>query len=350
MKKDFKYLIAYFLPLSVFLGLYFRDIWSFAGIFVGFVAIPILEQFLTGTTENLSENQSQIKEKSFFFDLLLYLNLPILYAIVAFYFYSITTPPVSLLEIIGMTSSTGMLIGTLGINVAHELGHRSGKIDQWFAKALLVPALYTHFTIEHNLGHHKNVATDLDPASAKKNETIYAFWWRSVKGTYLNAWKINQHILKKNQKSFLSLSNDLLLGHALQLIYLSVVGLLAGPSAIFLAISIAIVGFLLLESVNYIEHYGLRRNILPNGKMETVMPWHSWNSNHELGRIFLYELTRHSDHHFKATRKYQILRHFDESPQLPFGYPGSILLALLPPFWFKKMNPTLLKFTSLQNE
>ena len=105
------------------------------------------------------------------------------------------------------------------------------------------------------------------------------------------------------------------------------------------AFAVALIGILLLESVNYIEHYGLRRNRLASGRFEPVSPSHSWNSDHELGRIFLYELTRHSDHHFKATRKYQVLRHFQESPQLPVGYPGSILLALVPPVWFRLMNP-----------
>lgn len=350
MNKDFKYLIAYLLPLSVFLGLYYREIWSFSGIFVGFVAIPFFEQFLTGTTHNLPENESQIKEKSFFFDLLLYLNLPILWGIVFYFFYSLSVYDLNAYEIIGMTFSTGLLVGTLGINVAHELGHRPGKWDQWFAKGLLLPALYTHFTIEHNLGHHKNVATDLDPASARENEPIYKFWWRSVRGTYINAWIINSSILNRSGKSFFSLNNDLLIGHSLQLLYLIGLVFWGGTPLLIAGISIAVIGFLLLESVNYIEHYGLRRNLLPNGKPETVMPWHSWNSNHELGRIFLYELTRHSDHHFKATRKYQILRHFDESPQLPFGYPASILLALIPPLWFKKMNPTLQKFTEPRSE
>jgi len=120
--------------------------------------------------------------------------------------------------------------------------------------------------------------------------------------------------------------------------YLLVVGLLFGWKMLPFAVAIAVFGFLMLECVNYIEHYGLRRKLLPNGRYEKVSPRHSWNSDHELGRIVLYELTRHSDHHFKATRKYQILRHIDESPQLPLGYPTSILMALVPPLWFRVMN------------
>ena len=125
----------------------------------------------------------------------------------------------------------------------------------------------------------------------------------------------------------------------IQVAYLVGIGLYFGWSVVPFAIAIAIIGFLLLESVNYIEHYGLRRKKMASGRYETVKPHHSWNSNHEMGRIFLYELTRHSDHHFKATRKYQVLRHFDESPQLPWGYPASVLMAMVPPLWFRVMNP-----------
>jgi len=124
----------------------------------------------------------------------------------------------------------------------------------------------------------------------------------------------------------------------MQVLYLVIIGLVFGTLASLYAIAVAIVAFLMLETVNYVEHYGLVRKKLPNGRYESVQPWHSWNSNHDLGRIYLYELTRHSDHHFKANRKYQVLRNFEESPQLPYGYPGSMLISTIPPIWFKLMN------------
>jgi alkane 1-monooxygenase len=114
-----------------------------------------------------------------------------------------------------------------------------------------------------------------------------------------------------------------------------------GTAPLIFAVVTAIIGFLLLETVNYIEHYGLQRKMQENGRYEPVLPHHSWNSDHELGRIFLYEVTRHSDHHYKATRKYQVLRHFDESPQLPFGYPMCMIIALVPPLWFSLMDKKL---------
>jgi len=206
------------------------------------------------------------------------------------------------------------------------------------AKALLLTALYTHFFIEHNRGHHKHVATDKDPASARFGESIYAFWLRSVTGSYRNAWRLESKRLQRQGLPFWSWRNEMIRFQVYQVLYLALVGLIFGWQMIGYALAIAVFGFLLLESVNYIEHYGLRRKEIAPGRYEKVQPWHSWNSNHEMGRIFLYELTRHSDHHYKASRKYQILRHFDESPQLPFGYPTSIVISLIPPLWFALMN------------
>ena len=240
-----------------------------------------------------------------------------------------------------MTLNVGLVIGTIGINVAHELGHRVNRWEQWMAQSLLLSALYTHFFIEHNRGHHKNVGTELDPASARAGENIYRFWWRSITGSYYNAWKLERERLQRAGKPVWSWENQMLRLQIMQVGYLACVYMIYDLKMVLFAVAIAAVGFLLLESVNYIEHYGLRRKLLPNGRYEPVMPWHSWNSNHELGRIFLSELTRHSDHHYKATRKYQTLRHFDDSPRLPTGYPGAILTALVPPLWFRLMRSRL---------
>lgn len=342
MWKDVKYLIAYVAPLAAFLGIYHQGIWSFSGIYVGFVLIPLLELIAPQSTANLSPREEKEKEVSVFFDVLLYLNVPILWSLIFYYFKTLAVGiPSGMLatyEVVGMTCSVGLIVGTIGINVAHELGHRQNWDEQLMAKALLLSALYMHFNIEHNRGHHKNVATDEDPASARYGETLYAFWLRSVVGGYLNAWALERERLTRAGKPVLSWQNEMIRFQVYQAGYLVVVGLLFNWWMTGFAVAIAVFGFLLLESVNYIEHYGLRRRRLPSGRYEPVQPNHSWNSNHEVGRIFLYELTRHSDHHYKATRKYQILRHFDQSPQLPFGYPTSILISLVPPLWFGLMN------------
>jgi alkane 1-monooxygenase len=341
MWKDLKYLIAYLLPLSAFAGIYLKGAFSPGAFYVAFVIIPLLEQIIPKSSQNLPEPDELTQTRKKLFDVLLYLNLPLLYTLLFYYAHTLLHTPLSWAEMAGLTLNVGIVTGAIGINVGHELGHRNTPHEQWMAKALLLPALYMHFIIEHNRGHHKNVSTDLDPASARKGQSLYAFWWQSVTGAYRNAWQLEAERLSRTGKSPLSLSNEMIQFSLIQLGWLLGISLLSGGFLLPFALATAIIGALLLETVNYIEHYGLRRQQLPSGLYEPVSPRHSWNSDHELGRIFLYELTRHSDHHYKATRKYQILRHFDESPQLPLGYPGSMLTALIPPLWFHLMHPNL---------
>jgi len=336
--KDLKYLLAYILPASTGLALAFQGFWSWATVVLSFAIIPLLEPILPQSTANIPPAQEENRSRRRLFDVLLYLNLPVLFALVGWYLYVIQTQNLIFLEMAGLTLSTGIMVGAIGINVAHELGHRARQYEQIMAKWMLLTALYQHFFIEHNRGHHKNVATDLDPASARLGEPVFTFWWRSIAGGWRNAWQLEHERLQKAGLPYWSLHNEMLRFQIWQLLWLAGISLLLGVKALLGASAIALIGILLLETINYIEHYGLRRQLLPSGRPEPVTPAHSWNSDHELGRIFLYELTRHSDHHYKATRKYQILRHLDESPQLPLGYPGSVLLALAPPLWFKVMD------------
>ena len=339
MWRDLKYLLAYSIPLAVALGLYFQGIWSYNGIWVAFVLIPLLEVFFTGTTKNLSKEEEQTQNNKWLFDLLLYLNVPMMAGLLAWYFYCLTHDPLAVYEIVGLTLTMGIYLGGVGINVAHELGHRPNALAQRAANALLLPNLYMHFTIEHNYGHHVNIATPKDPASSRYNESVYGFWFRSVVYSYLSAWEIEARRLQRLDKSPWHWSNTMLHYQLIQLAYLVGIGLAFGWAMVPFAVLIAVLGFLMLETVNYIEHYGLQRKQLTSGRYEPVQPWHSWNCNHDIGRIVLYELTRHSDHHFKASRKYQVLRHFQEAPLLPWGYPTSMLIALVPPLWFHLMNP-----------
>jgi alkane 1-monooxygenase len=237
----------------------------------------------------------------------------------------------------------------MGINVGHELGHRRNRYEQWLAQALLMTGLYMHFFIEHNRGHHRNVATLLDPATSRRGQSIYSFWIQSVCLGWWNAWKLESDRLWNTGQPALNKHNIMLRFQVIQLLYLGLIFCLFGLTGLWVAIAAAIFGFLMLETVNYIEHYGLLRRLSKAGRYEPVLPIHSWNSNHEMGRIFLYELTRHSDHHYKATRKYQVLRVFEESPQLPAGYPACMLLSLLPPLWFAVMNPRVERFTEKIN-
>ena len=338
---ELKYLVAYIIPVIGFGSIYLLGYFSFGVAIVAFLIIPILEFFTPQSKRNLTEEEEHTFSVNPFFDYLLYLHIPLVYGLLFYYFNTIQTTVLQTYETIGLTLSIGIIVGSFGINVGHELGHRANKMEQLFAKLLLLPALYMHFYIEHNRGHHKHVSTPKDPSSARKGENIYFFWGRSTFQSYWSAWSLEAERLRREEKAVISFSNEMIWFQLVQLIYLIIVGTLFGWYMIIYAILVAVIGFLLLETVNYIEHYGLSRKLLASGRYERVLPKHSWNSNHELGRIFLYELTRHSDHHFKADRKYQILRYMEESPQLPFGYPMSMLIALLPPVWFGLMDKRL---------
>ncbi len=338
MWKDLKYLLAYTAPLALALGLAWGGAWSWAAVILTFGIIPALELVLPASTANVPPEEEPIRARRRFFDLLLYVHVPLLYTLVLWYFHVLTHEPLSTSELLGLTLGTGIMVGSFGINVGHELGHRPEWYHQAFAKMLLVPALYAHFTIEHNRGHHKWVATPLDPSTARRGEPIYRFWLRSIAGVWRNAWQLERRRLEAKGLPFFSLHNDMIVNLLAEAAWIALAVFLFGWAVVPALLVIALIGVLLLESVNYIEHYGLLRRELAPGRYERVLPRHSWNSDHELGRIFLYELTRHSDHHYKASRKYQILRHMDDSPQLPFGYPMSILIALIPPLWFRLMD------------
>ncbi|MEM6769321.1 MAG: alkane 1-monooxygenase [Bacteroidota bacterium] len=346
MYRDLKYLLAYLLPLSGYAGLYLGGIWSFGSIYVAFILLPILEFILPARTDNHAPEEETDRSGMRLFDYLLYFNLPLLYGAIFYLLIIVTTRELSGMELTGMILNVGLLIGTIGINVGHELGHRTNKWEQWLAQALLLSGLYMHFFIEHNRGHHRHVATPLDPATSRRNQTIYGFWFRSVVLSWWNAWKLEAERLGREGKSALSFDNQMLRFQLIQLAYLGAIYLTFDFTGLWVATAAGIFGFLMLETVNYIEHYGLVRRKTPAGRYEPVLPIHSWNSDHEMGRIFLYELTRHSDHHYRATRKYQILRAFEESPQLPAGYPACMILSLFPPVWFAVMNPRVDRFNA----
>lgn len=338
-----KYLLAYLIPLISLLGFHFGNYWCFSGVAFAFGMVPILELILPKDEKNYLDIEAKNKESYFLYDLLLYFNILIVYGVLYFVLQKVTNAKLSILEIIGTVLSLGVVLGSNGINVAHELGHREKLFERMFGKILLIPSHYTHFFIEHNNGHHLHVSTPEDPSSAKYNQTLYAFWVQTIFGTYLKAWKIQKKLNQLENRSWISIKSDMFWFTIIQVCYLLIVFYFCGNIGLMVALIAGIVGFLLLETINYIEHYGLKRNLLPSGRYERVSEIHSWNSNHMLGRILLYELTRHSDHHYKSQKKYQVLEYHDDSPQMPYGYPASIVLSLIPPLWFFIMNKRIPK-------
>ena len=338
MIKDLKYLAAMTLPISAIISIYFKSHFSYFTPFYAFILIPILEILLPHDLTNENGEKREAKEKSKLFDWMLYFNVPIIFALIGYLLWDISNNIYTIYELIGLILSLGIVLGTNGINVGHELGHRQSTFERHLGKLLLLPSFYMHFYIEHNFGHHSNVATKEDPATARYNQTVYSFWFTSTMRQYISAWKLQMKLLKSEGHSFLSLKNDMLWYTFFQLFYIAIVMFYFGHLALIITLASGIVGFLLLETVNYIEHYGLLRKKLPSGRYERVQEIHSWNSNHVIGRIVLYELTRHSDHHYKSSKKYQVLDYHDISPQMPFGYPTSMVLSFFPPLWFKIMN------------
>lgn len=331
--KDLKYLMAYTVPLSVAVSFYFTGVFSYTSLFYVFIFIPIVEILSPVQQHAFNKNETSNRLKNRLFDWLLYLNVPIVYALLFFGLYTLSSNEFTAFEYLGLIFSLGILLATNAVNVAHELGHRKGKFERLLTRLLLLPCLYMHFTLEHNRGHHKHVATDKDPATAKKGQMLYHFWITSVYGQYVNAWKIQTQDLRSKGIPILSLKNNLLLFLFYQSMYLLVTYMIFDFYTFLYALIAGIISFLFLETINYIEHYGLVRKMI-NGKYEKVQNIHSWNSDHVMGRIVLYELTRHSDHHYKASKKYQVLESHLSSPRLPYGYPASMLIALFPPLWY----------------
>lgn len=333
-----KYVLVFIVPAIILFSINADGWWSFFALAFVFGLIPTLDFFYEGSEENMNVIEEEFALKNKTYDYIIWLLVPI--QLITFYIFLFRVGDASLhiWEKIGITTAFGLSCGILGINAAHELGHRTTKHEQLMSKILLSTTLYMHFFIEHNRGHHKNVSTDLDPASSKYGENIYAFYFRTIKDSWLSAWHLEATRLKQTQQPFWSFHNEMLIYQFIQLgIVTSILWFFGGQVLLFFLGS-ASIGILLLETVNYIEHYGLRRAPVNDKQFEPVLPTHSWNSNHTLGRLLLLELTRHSDHHFKSTRKYQVLRHFDDSPQMPAGYPAMMLLSLVPPLWFKIMH------------
>ncbi len=352
--KKIGFLGAYSLPLVVVLSYYFGGAsWTFAAVFYAYVFIPLVDEFIGKDAHNIQKEAFQEIIDDWYFDVLVYSHIWIQYGLLAWVSYVLAFDNLLLWQQIGLIVSLGVYASTI-INVSHELGHRHNAIAQAHAKAGLISVMYFHFIVEHNRGHHVHVATPLDPATSKKNQTIWGFWRQSLMGSFLSAWHIQEKLLRKKKQSVWSLRNEMVWGTIAPFVLAGILFAVFSfwtktPQWIVLIafFAQAIIAILSLECVNYIEHYGIVRREISPGKYERVNPLHSWNANHFYSNLLLFHLQRHSDHHAFASRPYQVLRHFDQSPQLPFGYPVMILMSLVPPLYFKVMNNRLERWQTL---
>jgi alkane 1-monooxygenase len=242
---------------------------------------------------------------------------------------------------IGLALSVGVL-GAVGMNAGHEMGHKKESVERWLAKITLAQNCYGHFYIEHNRGHHVRVATPEDPASGRFGETFWEYLPRSVVGGLRSAWRLEAQRLRRQDKSPWNPGNDVLNAWLMSAVFWGVLIAVFGPALIPLVVIQSVYAWTTFETVNYLEHYGLLRQKTANGRYERCAPEHSWNSDHLVTNLFLYHLQRHSDHHANPTRRYQTLRSIDGSPSLPSGYASMITLAYFPPLWRKVMDHRVL--------
>ncbi len=337
--KAFKYatpILIYALSVNAFFA---KDIGIFLPLIVVWIGIPVLELLFKPDPSNMDAAEEEIAKTDSTYDFLLYMIVPMQYVALFLFLNSFTQEGIEGWMIAGRIFVMGLLCGTFGINVGHELGHRTVRFEQQLAKTLLLTSLYMHFYIEHNRGHHKRVSTPEDPSSARPGESVYAFYLRSIIGSWRSAWEIsNRERIKKNIPWWHP-KNEMLMFQLIQLAFVTLIALAFGLLTALWFVCAAVIGFLLLETVNYIEHYGLQRRKTGADSYERPRPAHSWNSDHVVGRLVLFELSRHSDHHYMASRKYQVLRHHEDAPQMPTGYPGMMILSLIPPLWFSVMDP-----------
>ncbi|MCF6213029.1 MAG: alkane 1-monooxygenase [Flavobacteriaceae bacterium] len=339
-----KYLLVYLLPISTYISLSSKGWLTFLPLFLFFVLVPVIEIFLNPDPSNFSEEIAKVEKNKTFYSIILYIALPVQIFLLFFFFKAIQEPNLSTFEYVGRLYSMGLMCGVMGINVGHELGHRANRLEQLIGELLLLSSLNTHFLPYHNEGHHRNVATPKDAATAKKNEWVFTFWIRSHFGSYIEAWQIeNKRMLKKGLSKF-SLHNKMIVYSLANIILLTSLYYYLGLAVLSAFVTASIIGILLLETVNYIEHYGLLRHKKEDGKYERVRHNHSWNSDHVLSKLLLFNLSRHSDHHYKGSKKYQILESLPQSPQMPTGYSGMVVFALVPPLWIWYMNRQLKKY------
>jgi alkane 1-monooxygenase len=339
MLQALPYLLGFVMPPLVVASAWLGGAWTLLPVAFLYGVLPLVDALAGLDVENPEAGEVASLSDNSWFRLITWAWVPVQLALLVWGLSIVTGATAGAWEAVGITLSIGLTTGAVGITFAHELIHRPGRFERALGEILLTTVSYSHFCIEHVHGHHRHVATPLDPATGRFGESFYAFYPRTVLGGVQSAWQIETDRLDRRGLSAWHPSNRMLRYLLVQ------VALYAGAASTFGAIGVtvlagqAIVAFSMLEIINYVEHYGLERRQITPGRYERVMPWHSWNSSHRVSNWLLINLARHSDHHYIAAKRYQVLEHLDAAPQLPAGYGTMLLVVLLPPLWRRIMDP-----------
>lgn len=328
------FLLSYVAPFSVLVGACLGGWGYYLTWLIAFALHPVLDTILG------QDPKAGVSTPSTGFgEAILLAYPPIQLALLAWSLHHFATANLAPFEAFGLVVSIGLSTGAIGITAAHELVHRRKRWERGLGVMLLAMVSYSHFRIEHVHGHHRHIATPKDPASSRLGETVYRFWGRSLLGGWLSAWRIEKERLASKGRGVLNPRNRMLHYLVIEILACTAIGATWGASALGFFFIQSAIAILLLETINYIEHYGLERKLRDNGQYEPVSVRHSWDSGHRVSNWFLFNLARHADHHAHPLRKYESLRVFPEAPRLPMGYSTSILVALLPPLWRRIMDP-----------
>jgi alkane 1-monooxygenase len=353
-KKRYLWLTSVFMPIFPLLGIvvYLQTgmEWTLLlPLIVTYFVIPIIDWLFGSDENNPPEEIVPQLEEDKYYRLLTYFTVPMHFIVLIAMAWFVGTHSLSAWAVVGLALIAGGYSG-FGINTAHEMGHKKPKFEKLLAKIVLAVPAYGHFCIEHNRGHHTYVATTEDPASSRMGESIYQFVLREIPGSFNRGWQQEAERLNKLGKSSWSIDNDILQSFAISLVLQGTLIALFGWVMIPFLLIHNVWAWFQLTSANYIEHYGLLREKLPNGRYERCQPHHSWNANYIFSNIVLFHLERHSDHHANPTRRYQSLRNFDDIPQLPNGYYGMYLVAYIPWLWYKIMDKRVIALPHIQGD
>ena len=346
-RKRWVWLLSLLVPGMIGLGpalyLWTGDVWMlWAPTIYSYMVVPFIDMVMGQDQSNPPESAVPALDSDRYYRYITYAAVPLMWIAFVFAVWFVANYPLPWYGVLAVIISTGG-IGGYCINIGHELGHKVPHVERWLAKLVLAPTGYGHFTVEHNRGHHQEVATPEDTASSRMGENIYSFFLREAPGAWTRAWRLEARRLNSLGLPVWSLKNEVLQPLLMTIALWTALCLWFGIGVLPFILAASLWSNFQLTSANYIEHYGLLRAKSNDGKYEPCQPHHSWNSNHVFSNWAVFHLQRHSDHHAHPARRYQSLRHFDNLPELPNGYFGMFTVAYCPALWFYLMDKRLVE-------